>query len=103
MSIDISLFNNIYIVIIIALFLTWYTYTASKTRLPKNLTNLFNNPIFRIAFLALLATLNFNQAPHIIIMLTLIYVLTIFYIRDYDNNENFAYLQVYNDISKEDK
>lgn len=97
MSIDLSGLDNNYVVVALALFLTWYTYMVSNMKLPKGLINLFNNGMFRIAFLALILTLNLNKAPHIAITLILVYVLTILYIHNYDTKENFAYLKAYGD------
>jgi hypothetical protein len=99
MPFDLTALNNNYVVIFCALFLTAYAYAASKMKLPNGYVKLFDNGIFRLVILALL--LMFNKVPHVAITIALIYVLTIFYMQQYDTKENFAYMDVYkNEIMK---
>jgi hypothetical protein len=98
MVFDLSNLDNNYIIAFSAVFLTAYIYVASKVQLPKGYMELYNNAIFRVAFLILLATINYGKAYHVAITLAFVYTLSILYLHEYNTNENFAYLKAYQNI-----
>lgn len=103
MVFDLSNLDNNYIIAFSAIFLTAYIYVASKIQLPKTYMQLYDNSIFRIVFLILLATINYGHAYHIAVTLALVYTLSILYLHEYNTRENFAYLKAYqNSLSKKD-
>jgi len=95
MKLDLSILDNQYVAALLAIFLGVYGIAAARMELPDYIKNLFNNNIFRIAFLSLLLTQNFDRAPHVAITVALIFVLTIHYLSEQEIKENFAYLEAY--------
>jgi len=98
MKLDLSLLDNEYVATGLALFLGLYAIAASRIELPGYLKNLFNNNIFRVVFLALLLTQNFDRAPHVALTVALVFVLTLHYMREQEIKETFAYLEAYRNI-----
>ena len=104
MVFDLSNLDNNYIIAFSAVFLTAYIYVASKVQLPKGYMELYNNAIFRVAFLVLLATINYGKAYHVAITLALVYALSILYLHEYNTKETFAYLEAYqNSLSRKEE
>ncbi len=95
MKLDLSAHDNEYVATGIALFLGLYALAASRVKLPDYLRKLFNNNIFRIAFLALLLTQNFNRAPHVALSVALVFVLTLHYLGEQEIKENFGIMEAY--------
>jgi len=56
---------------------------------------LFNNTLFKIAFLSLLFVFRFDNAPHASVLLAMIFVLTIDNLANLESVENFNYLETY--------
>ena len=95
MNFDLSALDNQYVAAGLALFLVLYAYAASRLQLPGYLKNLFNNNIFRVAFLSLLLTQNFDRKPHVALTIALVFVITIHYLHEQEIKENFAYMEAY--------
>ena len=95
MNLDLSVLDNEYVAVALALFLGIYAYAASRMELPGYLRNLFNNNIFRVVFLSLLLTQNLNKSPHVAIFIALVFVITLHYLGEQEIKENFAYLETF--------
>lgn len=85
--------NNPYVVAITSIIVVVYGLMLAKVGLPDYIRNLFNNTIFRVAFLSLLLIHNFNNAPHVAIIVALIFVLTLDYLSQQEMKENFEYIK----------
>jgi hypothetical protein len=100
MKLDLSTLDNEYVATGMALFLGLYAVAASRVELPGYLKDLFNNNIFRIAFLSLLLTQNFNKTPHVAIVVALVFVVTLHALSEQEIKENFAYLEAYHNTMR---
>nr|QBK88356.1 MAG: hypothetical protein LCMiAC01_00200 [Mimivirus LCMiAC01] len=97
-----KIMDNKYVTIILTLFLFLYGYTLSRVALPNYIKNLFNNNIFRIVFLSLLLIYNFDKSPHVALAVSIVFVLTLYYIGEREMKENFAYLEAYANKKRND-
>lgn len=61
--------------------------------LPNFLQNLFNNTIFKVVFLSLLIIYSFDKAPHVALIVALVFVLTLEYLNHEEIKETFAYYE----------
>ena len=93
MTFDLSVLDNEYVAVGVALFITLYGLTLARVELPNYIRNLFTNGIFRVVFLSLLVMQNFNKAPHIAFTVAMVFVLTLYYLGEQEIKENFAYLE----------
>lgn len=87
--------NNDFVAILLALFITLYGLNLAKMKLPGYIKNLFTNPIFNIVFLSLLMIMNFKSAPHVALIIAIIFVLTTEFIKNDEVKENMAYMENY--------
>ncbi|AYV78894.1 MAG: hypothetical protein Edafosvirus45_3 [Edafosvirus sp.] len=94
-----SFIDNEYVITILFIFLIIYA-SLSQVQLPNSIVNLFKNNIFRVVFLSLLLVYTFNKAPHVAIIVSLIFVLTLYYIEIQETKENFIYLETFCDQLK---
>lgn len=74
-----NVLNNEYLLVSLALFTTVYA-SMSRVTLPKFLVKLFKNDLFRVFYLSLLLMFNFNKAPHLAIIIAIIFVVTLNFI-----------------------
>lgn len=95
MNIDLSILDNDYAVVVLALFLGLYAYSLGRMGLPNYIRNLFSNNIFRVVFLSLLLTQNLDKSPHVAVTVALVFVITLHYLGEQEIKENFAYLEAF--------
>ena len=91
-----DLLDNDWVVAALALFVTLYALNLGRIELPCYIKNLFNNTLFRILFLSLLLVYRFEKAPHVAIVVALVFVLTLDYLSIRETKENFEYLEAFN-------
>ena len=92
-----SFLQNNWVTVAIALFLILYGINLSKIELPGYIKNLFNNTMFKILFLSMLLIFRFDNAPHVAILIAMIFVLSIDNLTSMESRENFDYLETYVD------
>lgn len=88
-----NLFGNESVSIILALFVVLYGLNLAKMELPNFIQNLFNNTIFKVVFLSLLIIYSFDKAPHVALIVALVFVLTLEYLNHEEIKETFAYYE----------
>lgn len=88
-----NLLDNQIIRAALILFIILYGLNLSKIKLPPYIKDLFNNTIFKIAFLSLLLMTNLNKDPHVAIIVSVVFVLTLEYLNNEEIKENFMYLE----------
>ena len=91
--------NNDYLIATLIIFAIVYA-SQSQVDLPKWLVSLFKNDIFRIIYLSLLLVIPFDKAPHVAILVAVVFVITMKYIGDAETEENFALLMSDKRISR---
>jgi hypothetical protein len=87
-----SLIDNDVVIIILAVIVAMYA-SMVRVELPEYIKTLFRNNIFRIVFLSLLLIYSFNAAPHVALIIALVFVLTLYYLNYEETKENFAHLE----------
>jgi hypothetical protein len=94
--------NNPTVSAILTIFLIVY---ASRVNLPlpPYVRNLFKNEIFRVLFLSLLIVFRFDKAPSMALMIAIIFVLTLQMINNQEIKENFAYIEAYRNIKRNEQ
>lgn len=95
----IDLLNNKYVVAFMAIFLASYGTRLGGQNMPDWLRKLFENNIFRVVFLSLLLIYNFNKSPHVAVIIGMVFVLTMFYLNQKEVEENFEYLETYEQMT----
>ena len=85
-----AIIDNNYVTAILLILLTVYAYKI-RTGVPSYVKTLFRNNIFRVAILSLLLVHTFKSSPHVAIIIALFFVVTMHYIGEEDNRENFMY------------
>ena len=88
-----NLLDNQIIRAALILFIILYGLNLSKIKLPPYIKDLFNNTIFKIAFLSLLLMTNLHKDPHVAIIVSVVFVLTLEYLNNEEIKENFMYLE----------
>ena len=83
--------NNDYVIAALTVFAIVYA-SQSQVQLPKWLVTLFKNDIFRVIYLSLLLIIPFDKAPHVAILVALVFVITMKYIGQQETQEHFAML-----------
>ena len=91
-----ELLDNDWVGAALALFIVLYALNLGRMNLPCYIKNLFKNTFFRILFLSLLLIYRFEKAPHVALVVALVFVLTLDYISVEETKENFAYLEAFN-------
>jgi hypothetical protein len=77
---------------ILGLFLIVYA-SMSQIVLPNWLVSVFKNDIFRVLYLSLLLLIPFNKAPHVAIIIAILYVIIIGNIYRLEHMENVALVE----------
>ena len=96
---DLSVLNNEAVVVGIALLIGLYA-SMVRVKLPAPIVELFKNNIFRVVFLSLLLIYRFEKAPHVAVIVALVFVLTMYFINQQERRENFEYVKA---ITRGDK
>jgi hypothetical protein len=91
-----EILDNDWVAAGLALFVTLYALNLGRMNLPCYIKNLFKNTFFKILFLSLLLIYRFEKAPHVALVVALIFVLTLDYLSVEETKENFAYLEAFN-------
>lgn len=76
---------------------------ASKTqiKLPSAIRKLFSSNIFRVVFLSIFAMyLNKNTKPHVALIVSIVFVITLEYINQEEIKENYEYTKIIMDNKK---
>jgi len=68
---------------------------------PKFIKIIFNNSMFRIVYLSFLFIFNFKDNPSMAIILSLLFLLTLYLINRDEMSENLEYVKAYHEIQKE--
>jgi hypothetical protein len=99
---DISkVLNNEYVVGVLMIFTGIYVAQYRPT-LPTWVAKLFKNDIFRVVYLSLLLMIPLEKAPHVSIMVALVFVLTLNYLNKQEMQENFQLLEAFQSNTKRD-
>ena len=93
MAFDLSFLNTEWGSTLLIMFVILYGLNLGRIQLPDYIRNLFNNTIFRIAFLSLFLVHNFNKAPHVGLAVALVFVLVLEYLGNMEAKENFVHLE----------
>jgi hypothetical protein len=91
---ELSFLNNEYFLAVATILVVVYG-TMSNIELPPYVRGLFKNDIFRVAFLSLLCIYRFNSAPHVALIIALVFVLTMYFLNLQEKRENFQYLEAF--------
>lgn len=94
MNIDLSILNNEYLLAGIAIFVAIYV-SQERVELPSWVKSLFKNDIFRVVFLFCILFFNLNSAPHVALIMALVFVITLDYILKEDTREQFTHLETF--------
>lgn len=94
-----TIVNNEYVIAILTIILVLYA-TQAQVKLPSMIENLFKNDIFRAVFLSLLLIFNFKKAPHIALIVAIVFVITMNYIATKETRENFQFMDTLYDQLK---
>ena len=87
-----NVLDNEYVALGIAIFVALYGLALARLPLPNYVRNLFNNNFFRMFFLSLLLIHNFDRAPHVAVAVALVFVLTLEYLSNVEQEENMYYM-----------
>lgn len=98
----ISVLNNEYLLVSLAIFTTIYA-SMNRLQLPPYIVKLFKNDIFRILFLSLLLVVNFHKAPHVALVVAIVFIITLNYISHEEARENFTLLETFRSNVKTSK
>ncbi len=86
-------YKNEWVAAFASLFIVLWGLTLARVPLPHYIRNLFNNTLFRIAFLSLLIVFGFNKSPQVAIVVALIFVLTLQFLKEQEVKENLEYYE----------
>lgn len=81
--------NNDYVLAVFAVLVTTYIAMA-RVYLPNFVVELFKNDVFRVVFLSLLLVYRFDKAPHVALIVALVFIVTLDYIARQEAFENFV-------------
>ena len=91
--------NNEYVLAVLTIFTIVYA-SQARVDLPRWLVKLFKNDIFRIIYLSLLLMVPFETAPHVAIILAIVFVVTLEFIHRQESKEDFELLEAFKSIKK---
>ncbi len=91
--------TNEYVLAVLTIFTIVYA-SQAQVDLPKWLVKLFKNDIFKVIYLSLLLMVPFETAPHVAIILAIVFVMTLAYIDKQEAKENFELLEAFQNIKK---
>lgn len=94
--------NNEYILAALTLFIVLYS-GLFRPELPKWVTELFKNDIFKVVFIALIAMIPAKQSPHVAIIIAIVFVMTLHHIQEYETKENLTTVENFKSTSKNSK
>lgn len=94
--------NNEYVVATLTAFAIVYA-SQSRIELPKWLVDLFKNDIFRVLYLSLLLMIPFDKAPHVSLIIAIVFVVTMKYIGQQEVSEHFEMLSREYDYEYDDE
>jgi hypothetical protein len=92
---DLKFLDNENVALGVAMFVALYGLSLGRAPLPPMIRNLFNNNLFRVAFLSLLLIANFKKTPHVAVAVALIFVVTLNYLSEEEMKEEFARLEAF--------
>lgn len=92
MSFNLDWIDSDTFLIIIAIITAIYASTING-KLPIYIRNLFRNDIFRILFLAVLLIYGFKNSPHVVVAISLIFILSLYFLNYQEATENFMFLE----------
>jgi hypothetical protein len=84
-----KIFDNEYVFAMLVLFVMLYS-GLSRPELPKWVSNLFKNDVFRVIFIALIAMIPAKQAPHVSIIIAIMFVMTLHFVFQEETREKIA-------------
>ncbi len=84
-----EIFNNEYVLAMLVLFVILYS-GLSRPELPKWVSELFKNDVFRVVFIALIAMIPVKQAPHVAIIIAIVFVMTLHFVFQEEIHEKMA-------------
>lgn len=85
--------NNGYFVIILITLVMIYIYMVMKDKPKTYILNLFKNDLFRVVFLALLLIYSYDSFPHIALIITIIFAVSMYVITVEEEHENIEVLK----------
>jgi hypothetical protein len=91
--------NNQYVLAALTIFTIVYA-SQAQVNLPKWLVKLFKNDIFRVIYLSLLLMIPFETAPHVAIIIAIIFVVTLEFINRQEAKEDFELFEAFQTIKK---
>jgi hypothetical protein len=89
---NLEILNNEYFLATVMLFFIVYA-SLGQIDLPIWVADLFKNDIFKIAFLSLIVMIPAKQAPHVAILVAVVFVVTLNYLSQKEMKENFQILE----------
>lgn len=89
-----TVLNNDYVLASLAIFASVYG-TMARVKLPDFVVALFKNDVFRVVFLSLLLMYRLEKAPHVAIIVALVFVFTLDYISRMEAKEHFGVVRNY--------
>lgn len=84
-----DILNNQYTVLALSVFVALYGSNA-RIQLPSNIQKLFQIDVFRVAFLAMLLVFRFDKAPHVAVIVSLVFLLTMYHL---NKIETFKFIE----------
>lgn len=97
MNFDLNeILNNEYVLIAMTLFVVLYG-SMSQMDIPAWLKALFKNDVFRVVFLSLLLIYRFDKAPHVALIVALVFIFSLNYVMVDEAKEHFAVMSAMNE------
>jgi len=81
-----KILNDKYVIAFLILFVSLYS-DISKIVLPDWFLNLFKNDIFRLLFICLILLIPIKQSPHIAIIVSVLFIITLNLVFEKDTRE----------------
>lgn len=94
-----ELFENEYVLAVLTVFIISYS-GLFRYEVPNWVQKLFNNDIFRVLFIGLIAMIPAKQSPHVAIIIAIIFVLTLHFIDQKENKEKMESVEQFISISQ---
>ena len=95
-----ELVENEYFLGMLALVAMLYS-GLSKPVLPKWISQLFKNDIFRVVFIALIAMIPAKQSPHVAIIIAIIFIMTLNFVFQEETREKITMAENFMSISND--
>lgn len=94
-TIALNALNNDYVLAVLSILATSYI-AMSRVYLPEYIIKLFKSDWFRVLFLSLLLIIRFEKAPHVALIVALVFVASLDYIDRKETFENFVEIKKQN-------